>query len=49
MTNENAELLNGFFLQSNERTEECLKTNYYGTKAVTEALLPLFNFPIPQK
>ncbi|KAK9098708.1 hypothetical protein Syun_025753 [Stephania yunnanensis] len=41
MIDVNAELLNGFFLQSNEWTEKCLKTNYYGTKAVTEALLPL--------
>ena len=24
-----------------ELYEECLKTNYYGTKRVTEALLPL--------
>lgn len=27
--------------QTYEKTKECLETNFYGTKRVTEALLPL--------
>ncbi|KAM7491360.1 hypothetical protein LguiA_034281 [Lonicera macranthoides] len=38
---ENAHLLVGIIEQPYEMGEECLKTNYYGTKRVTEALLPL--------
>ena len=38
---ENADLLGGIIEQPYEMGEECLKTNYYGTKRVTEALLPL--------
>lgn len=41
LTEENADLLNGIVEQTLEMTEECLKTNYYGAKAVTEALIPL--------
>ncbi|KAF6171678.1 hypothetical protein GIB67_035913 [Kingdonia uniflora] len=37
---ENAKTLEGIMVQSYERAEECLKTNYYGTKGVTEVLLP---------
>lgn len=29
------------FKQSYEGAEECIKTNYYGAKAMAEALLPL--------
>jgi (+)-neomenthol dehydrogenase len=29
------------FSETYELGEECVKTNYYGTKRVTEALLPL--------
>lgn len=38
---ENAHLLTEFIQQPYNLGEECLKTNYYGTKAVTEAFLPL--------
>ena len=41
LTDENANLLKGIIMQTYEMAEECLKTNYYGTKRVTEALLPL--------
>lgn len=34
-------LLDGIIEQTYEMAEECLETNYYGTKRVTEALLPL--------
>ncbi|KAL5727558.1 (+)-neomenthol dehydrogenase [Ranunculus cassubicifolius] len=34
-------MLKGIMEQNNEGAEECLKTNYYGTKAITESLLPL--------
>ncbi|KAL3498799.1 hypothetical protein ACH5RR_041531 [Cinchona calisaya] len=34
------DLLKSFTRETFEMTEECLKTNYYGTKGVTEALLP---------
>ena len=27
-----------------DKAEECLRTNYHGTKIVTEALLPLLQF-----
>lgn len=37
---ENPELLNGVIEQTYEKADECLKINYYGTKAFTEALLP---------
>lgn len=32
--------------ESLERAEECLKTNYYGTRDVTEALIPLLRSSI---
>ena len=41
VTDENAHLLGGIIEQTYEMAEECLKTNYYGTKRVSEALLPL--------
>ena len=34
------ELVNKVAKQTYESAEACIKTNYYGTKAVTEALLP---------
>ncbi|XP_059661751.1 salutaridine reductase-like isoform X2 [Cornus florida] len=41
VSDENAHLLENIMKQTYEMAEECLKTNYYGTKGVTEALLPL--------
>ncbi|KAK1352842.1 Short-chain dehydrogenase/reductase [Heracleum sosnowskyi] len=41
VTDENAHLYEGILEENYELTEECLKTNYYGTKAVTAELLPL--------
>ncbi|XP_058078120.1 salutaridine reductase-like isoform X3 [Magnolia sinica] len=38
---EKSELVKGVMQQTYEKAEECLKTNYYGCKAVIEALLPL--------
>ena len=38
---ENVELLNGVIEEPYELAVECLKTNYYGAKKTTEALLPL--------
>ncbi|XP_059661753.1 salutaridine reductase-like isoform X2 [Cornus florida] len=38
VTDENGEKV---IKRTYEKAEECLKTNYYGTKGVTEALLPL--------
>ncbi|KAL5727552.1 (+)-neomenthol dehydrogenase [Ranunculus cassubicifolius] len=38
---EDPDILKGIMEQTTEKAEDCLKTNYYGTKAVTEALLPL--------
>ncbi|KAL8106768.1 hypothetical protein AgCh_023513 [Apium graveolens] len=38
---ENAHLLEGILEENYELAEDCLKTNYYGTKAVTTGLLPL--------
>ncbi|RVX20369.1 Salutaridine reductase [Vitis vinifera] len=35
-----AELVNKVLTQTYELAEECVKTNYHGTRAVTEALLP---------
>ncbi|KAF5191451.1 Salutaridine reductase [Thalictrum thalictroides] len=34
------DMLKGILEQTYDKAEECIKTNYYGTKAVTEALLP---------
>lgn len=34
-------LVQGVMKQTYEKAEECLNTNYYGVKRVTEALLPL--------
>ncbi|KAK2989071.1 hypothetical protein RJ640_018860 [Escallonia rubra] len=41
VTDENLRLLTGIVEQTYEMAGECLETNYYGTKKVTEALLPL--------
>ncbi|XP_059661739.1 salutaridine reductase-like [Cornus florida] len=41
VSDEDAHLLDKLMKQTYEMTQECLKTNYYGTKGVTEALLPL--------
>ncbi|KAM7491359.1 hypothetical protein LguiA_034280 [Lonicera macranthoides] len=41
VNDENAHLLGGIIEQTYEMAKECLETNYYGTKRVTEALLPL--------
>lgn len=41
VTDENAHLLGGIIEQTYKMAEECLKTNYYRTKRVSEALLPL--------
>lgn len=41
VTENNASLLKGIMDQTYEKTKECLETNFYGTKRVTEALLPL--------
>ncbi|XP_023772149.1 (+)-neomenthol dehydrogenase [Lactuca sativa] len=38
---EKAHLLTDILKQTYELAEECIKTNYYGTKAVTKAFLPL--------
>ncbi|KAL5727553.1 (+)-neomenthol dehydrogenase [Ranunculus cassubicifolius] len=38
---EDPDMLKGIMEQTNEKAEDSLRTNYYGTKAVTEALLPL--------
>ncbi|KAL5727551.1 (+)-neomenthol dehydrogenase [Ranunculus cassubicifolius] len=37
---QNPDLLNRILKQTYRRGEDCIKTNYYGTKEVTEALLP---------
>lgn len=34
-------LFQGIIKQTYKKAEECLNTNYYGVKRVTEALLPL--------
>ncbi|KAI3689717.1 hypothetical protein L2E82_47683 [Cichorium intybus] len=41
VSDEKANMLNDILRQSYELAEECIKTNYYGTKAVMKALLPL--------
>ncbi|XP_059664081.1 salutaridine reductase-like [Cornus florida] len=41
VSDENAHLLEKIMKQTYEMAEETLKTNYYGTKGVTEAFLPL--------
>nr|XP_043620730.1 (+)-neomenthol dehydrogenase-like isoform X1 [Erigeron canadensis] len=41
VVDEKAHLIGNIIKQPYELGEECLKTNYYGTKAITEALLPL--------
>ncbi|KAI3727595.1 hypothetical protein L6452_16213 [Arctium lappa] len=40
---ENVHLLTDVMEQTYELAEECLKTNYYGTKRVTEAFVPLLH------
>ncbi|KAF9623947.1 hypothetical protein IFM89_006674, partial [Coptis chinensis] len=40
VSDENPDILKGVMEQAYEKGEGCLKTNYYGTKRVTEALLP---------
>ncbi|KAF9623948.1 hypothetical protein IFM89_006675, partial [Coptis chinensis] len=39
VSDENPDILKGVMEQTYEKSEGCLKTNYYGTKRVTEALL----------
>ncbi|GAU17539.1 hypothetical protein TSUD_340830 [Trifolium subterraneum] len=34
----------GLLTENEELTEACLKTNYYGTKGLTKALIPLLQF-----
>ncbi|XP_059661740.1 salutaridine reductase-like [Cornus florida] len=41
VSDENAHLFENIIKQTYEMAKECLNTNYYGTKRVTEALLPL--------
>ncbi|XP_059664555.1 (+)-neomenthol dehydrogenase-like [Cornus florida] len=41
VSDEKAHLFEKIVKQTYEMAEECLETNYYGTKRVTEALLPL--------
>ncbi|GKA37168.1 glucose/ribitol dehydrogenase [Tanacetum coccineum] len=41
VTDERADLLNNVISEPYELGEKCLYINYYGTKAVTEALIPL--------
>ncbi|XP_076937331.1 short-chain dehydrogenase/reductase 1-like [Bidens hawaiensis] len=41
VSDENAHLLESIIEQPYNLGDECIKTNYYGTKAVTEAFLPL--------
>ncbi|KAM0057646.1 putative (+)-neomenthol dehydrogenase [Helianthus debilis subsp. tardiflorus] len=43
LVDENGEFLPGVSEQTYEMVEACLKTNYYGTKRVTEALVPLLH------
>lgn len=40
VSEDNAHLLKGIMDQTYEKTKECLETNFYGTKRVTEALFP---------
>ncbi|KAL8106769.1 hypothetical protein AgCh_023514 [Apium graveolens] len=40
-TDENAHLLKGVLEEDYELAQDCLRTNYYGTKAMTTELLPL--------
>ncbi|XP_077226003.1 short-chain dehydrogenase/reductase 1-like [Tasmannia lanceolata] len=41
MNDEQKKLVMGVLHEPYEKAEQCLKTNYYGSKSVTEALLPL--------
>ncbi|KAF6156744.1 hypothetical protein GIB67_033213 [Kingdonia uniflora] len=41
---ENAKAVKDVIDEPYDKAEECLKTNYYGTKGVTEAILPLLQF-----
>uniref|UniRef100_A0A2N9FLR6 Short-chain dehydrogenase/reductase n=1 Tax=Fagus sylvatica TaxID=28930 RepID=A0A2N9FLR6_FAGSY len=41
LSGEAQKLIGGLITQTYEKAEECLNTNYYGVKSVTEALLPL--------
>ncbi|CAI9274369.1 unnamed protein product [Lactuca saligna] len=43
VVDENAHLLTGILEQPSDLGEDCIKTNYYGTKGVTEAFLPLLH------
>lgn len=43
VSEDNAHLLKGIMDQTYEKTKGCLETNFYGTKRVTEALLPLLH------
>ncbi|KAK1581350.1 hypothetical protein Q3G72_005207 [Acer saccharum] len=41
VSNETAHLLKGIMDQKYKKAKECMEINYYGTKSVKEALLPL--------
>ncbi|XP_076892171.1 salutaridine reductase-like [Bidens hawaiensis] len=41
VTDENVDLVRGFWAEPYDLGEECLNINYYGTKGVTEAFVPL--------
>ncbi|PIA49515.1 hypothetical protein AQUCO_01300364v1 [Aquilegia coerulea] len=40
VSDENPDLIKGIMEQNYDKAEKCIEINYYGTKAVTEALLP---------
>ncbi|KAI3713676.1 hypothetical protein L1987_72260 [Smallanthus sonchifolius] len=44
VSDENVDLLTGIIEEPYDIGEECLKINYYGTKRITEALVPLLQF-----
>ncbi|KAG8641178.1 hypothetical protein MANES_13G116632v8 [Manihot esculenta] len=46
LSDENAPQLEGIIQQNYEMAHDCLKTNYYGTMLVTEALLPLLELSV---
>ncbi|XP_058082900.1 salutaridine reductase-like [Magnolia sinica] len=43
MDEEKMKIARGLWQETYEMAEECLKTNYYGSKSVTEALFPLLH------
>lgn len=40
------EWVEGLITETYEKAEECMNTNYYGVKRVTEALLPLLQLSL---